>query len=57
METEGLVEREPDPSDNRRVNVRLGAEATRKMSGYLKSVIRNNPAMGMQPIPTAEGQA
>lgn len=57
MEIEGIVVRERDPSDNRRVNVRLAADAIRQMTRYFRSVVKSQPAMGMRAIPLPEGTA
>lgn len=57
MEMEGMVVRERDPSDNRRINVRLGAEAFRQMNRYFREIVKSQPATAMRAIPLPEGQS
>lgn len=57
MEIEGIVVGERDPSDNRRVNVRLAAEAIRQMTRYFRLMVKSRPTLGMRAIPLPEGTA
>ena len=57
MDIEGIVVGERDPSDNRRVNVRLAAEAIRQITRFFRSVVKSRPTLGMRAIPLPEGTA
>lgn len=46
LETEGLVVREHDPNDNRRINVRLTASAFGKMCDYFRNSSRPQKPVG-----------